>query len=93
MDPSKYRLVNSIRVRSVLVDEPNLGVYQWDNHGGEICYLQTLHLDPSILLEVKTLYVYWLLHQLTLDPKVLYQDNFKVVYKRVNNKIVGTYTF
>ena len=26
VDPSKYRLVNSIRVRNVLLDDPNLGV-------------------------------------------------------------------
>ena len=27
VDPSKYRLVNSNRVRSVPMDDPNLGVY------------------------------------------------------------------
>ena len=27
VDPSKYRLVNSIRVRSVVLDDPNSGFY------------------------------------------------------------------
>ena len=38
VDTSTNRLVNTIKVRSVIVDDPNLGVYQWDNHG-EISYI------------------------------------------------------
>ena len=38
VDPSKYTLVNSISVRSVPIEDPNLGIYQWDNHG-ETSYL------------------------------------------------------
>ena len=92
VDPSKCRLVNSIKVRSVPMDDPNLGVYQRDNHG-KISYLQTLYPNPNILTKEKTLYIFWLLHQLTLDPDVLYQDKFGAEYKRVKKKIEGTYTF
>ena len=52
VDLGRYRLINSIRVRNVPHNDPNLGVYQWDNHD-EISYLQTFYPDINNLSKEK----------------------------------------
>ena len=71
VDPSKYRLISSIKVRIVPLDDPNLRVYQWDNHK-DISYLQTLYTILNTMFEEKTMYIYWLVHQPTIDLDVMY---------------------
>ena len=71
VDPNRYKLINSIKVRIVPLDDPSMRVYQWDNHGDISYLLQTLYLDWATMSKEKTMYIYWLV-QPTIDPNFVY---------------------
>ena len=86
MDSPNIKLLNTIKVQLIKIDDPNTAMYVQKSNEVKTCYF-TKTLDLGTIHEEKMLYIY-LEGTNTLKLNLVFLDKYRVLYKPMEQRVV-----
>ena len=92
VDSRLYKLINSIVLRRMQMDDPTMGLYYPEDSTGPTLFLEAKNANPITYIEKKMMYAF-LKTNIILDLEVVYKDRYNNEYTRVPKEVVQSYHF